>query len=131
MWQVITTSGIYRVKVNEQNNPTYLKSGVYRLEVLSKAKYSRVASSHAVNVNFRSSRTLSGHTANAKTWQEMCGTYESIRMLGVFEQQARVICTRVEDSELDAISNSLFGIDSFSKLTEAQQIEACRAGVRA
>lgn len=37
---MITTSGIYRVTVNEANNPTYLKSGVYRVTV-SKHKTDR------------------------------------------------------------------------------------------
>jgi alkylhydroperoxidase family enzyme len=117
---MIEASGIYRVTVKEANNPTYLKSGVYRVEVLGK--------SGRQEANFRSS---GGWITSQSTWDRQSGTYERLNMLQGFEKQARVICTRVEDSELDALSNSLFGIDSFSKLTEAQQIEACRAGVRA
>jgi hypothetical protein len=114
---VITTSGIYRVAVNEANNPTYLSGGVYSVEVLGKIGRQEA--------NFRA--CINPRVATLTSWHLMPGTFERLNMLQGFEKQARVICTRVEDNELDAVANSLFG-QTFQELTEAQQIEACRAG---
>ena len=120
---MISESGIYRVTVNESNNPTYLRTGVYHVEVFG-ANRNREA-------NFRGARE---HNVLAKNdprrlWSGQAGTYERLVMLEVFERQARVICNRVESDELDAIANSIFGVETFGELSDVQQMEVCCSGV--
>jgi hypothetical protein len=119
---MITSSGIYRVTVNEANNPTYLHSGVYRIELFG--KYMREANfRNAGNVGVR----LSFNPPD-RTWEQQAGTFETVRMLNIFEGQKRVICLPVSEAELDAVANSLHGLE-WSALSEAQQIAACKVGI--
>ncbi len=119
---MVTISGIYRVTVNEENNPTYLSAGVYRIELFG--KYMREANfRNAGNVGVRLSFNPDG-----RTWEQQAGTFETVRMLKIFEEQKRVICLLVSEAELDALANSLHGLE-WSRLSEAQQIQACKVGI--
>lgn len=75
---MITSSGLYIVAVNENNNPTYLRGGLYDVVV---SKYRRGG-----EVCFRS--VVSG-----------AGTFERKVMLDIFERQGRVVCTPVSREE--------------------------------
>jgi len=66
---MVKASGIYQVTVNAENNPTYLRGGLYSVEV--KGKQARFISD-------------SGSSS-----------YERLPMLNIFEKQARVVCARV------------------------------------
>jgi hypothetical protein len=80
---VISGSGIYLISVNESNNPTYLREGLYRVYI-----------DHPY-ANFRNVRTGSG-------------TFEKLSMLRIFEKQGRVVCTPVspnrEQLEADLVA---------------------------
>jgi len=65
---VITAPGLYLITVSENNNPTYLRSGLYRVYV------------DYPYANFR----------NVKTG---AGTFERLNMLRIFEEQGRVVCS--------------------------------------
>ena len=67
---MVTASGIYQVMVNAENNPTYLRGGLYSVEV--RGKQARFTS------------------------QTGSSTYERLAMLNIFEKQTRVICEPVE-----------------------------------
>jgi hypothetical protein len=71
---MVTQSGIYRVTVGPDNNPTYLSGGVYHVEVRGK------------QARFTSEKTGSS-------------TYERLAMLNIFEKQSRVVCEPVPDAE--------------------------------
>ena len=67
---MIINSGLYIVTVAENNNPTYLRGGLYDVVV------------NRPEVCFRS--VVSG-----------AGTFERKVMLDIFEKQGRVVCTPV------------------------------------
>lgn len=69
---MIINSGLYIVTVNENNNPTYLRGGLYDV----------IVNRRGTEVCFRS--VVSG-----------AGTFEHKVMLDIFEQQGRVVCTPV------------------------------------
>jgi hypothetical protein len=117
---MITASGIYRVSVSEANNPTYLKSGVYHVEVLGKPGRQEA--------NFRSANGHSLTYGKPVEWDMQSGTYERLNMLKGFENSGRVVCIPVSEVVLDAVANSLHGLE-WSALSEAQQILACKAGL--
>ena len=71
---MVTASGIYQVTVNAENNPTYLRNGLYTVEV-------RGTKRKPQDVRFTSETGSS--------------TYERLPMLNIFERQARVVCVRV------------------------------------
>ncbi len=76
---MVTASGIYQVTVNAENNPTYLRNGLYYVEV-------RGTKRKPQDVRFES---LNGSS-----------TYERANMLRVFEEQARVICEPVKEERI-------------------------------
>jgi hypothetical protein len=80
---VITSSGLYIVAVNENNNPTYLRGGLYDV----------VVNRRRTEVCFRS--VVSG-----------AGTFERKVMLDIFEKQGRVVCTPVSREESIRIAES-------------------------
>lgn len=104
---MITATGVYRVTVNEANNPTYLKGGIYMVYVNGSGE-----------ANFR-------HATAPLNWSRQPGTYERLVMLAVFEKQGRVICNAIPQSELDAEAYSRYGKD-FADITEPEQITTCK-----
>lgn len=126
---MITSSGIYRVTVNEANNPTYLKSGVYRVTILGEKEHGMLYKRAEANFRNAGNKGVSlSFNPDGRTWEQQAGTFETVRMLNIFEEQKRVICLPVSESELDAVANSLHGLD-WSSLSEAQQIAACKAAL--
>ncbi len=64
---MVTESGLYHVTVDKQNNPTYLRGGLYHVEVRGKqARFTSEAGS---------------------------STYERLPMLNIFEKQAHILIT--------------------------------------
>src|SRR5258708_260819 len=94
--RMVTQSGIYQVSVNPANNPTYLKGGIYHVEVFGKGTRQEA--------NFRAADGLSPAYSGLVEWHNQKGTYERLVMLNIFESQARVICLPVSQSELDALA---------------------------
>ena len=84
---MISGSGIYVVSVNESNNPTYLREGLYRVFI------------DQPYANFRNVRTGSG-------------TFEKLNMLRIFEKQGRVVCTPVSPNR-EQLEADLLAFDAW------------------
>ena len=131
---MIAEPGIYRVDVHPASNPTYLQGGIYRVFVretpkqIKERKQSSRVSSQAL-VNFRAAKGTNFPSDDDRVnWAGQPGTVETVNMLKGFEKQARVVCTQVNQRLLDSLAWSLFAVEDFSDLTDAQQIEACLSG---
>ena len=80
---MISGPGLYVVTVSENNNPTYLRSGLYRVYV------------DYPYANLRNVKTGSG-------------TFERLNMLRAFEERGRVVCTPVSLNREELNANSQF-----------------------
>lgn len=124
---MITRSGIYRVTVNEANNPTYISGGVYRVTIQGETEHGMFY--RRAQADFRScdGRNLMAHEGQ-QFWSGQKGTFETIGLLNVFESQQRVVCMPIAESLLDALANSLHG-KAWKDLTDIEQIKACKVGL--
>jgi len=133
---MIARSGMYRVTVSGTDNPTNLRDGIY--QVIVQKPTNLQGGSYLATVYKpldRSDETLidamvkfsgaggSGSPFGNGSWFYQLDAYESLSRLDVFEEEGRVMCTLIEQQELDAVANMLHG-KKWIELLEKEQIAA-------
>jgi hypothetical protein len=133
---MITRTGMYRVTVSDAKNPANIHSGIHQI-IVQRIKPSVGQLVTVYKPLDRSDKTLpdalvqlhgaSGPSApiGNGSWFYQRGAAAALSMLDTLEDEGRVVCTLIEQPELDALADRLHG-KKWLELLEKEQIAACK-----